>query len=114
MSEAGQENTPERQYPTRELVRRLLALAWRFRADCLISLVLGAALLFLALTGLQFLGVVVDVLRHAVDPSQRVPSYPFGWVPSSDWSPLAIVSVLSVGIVCRRCSGPGLPMNTTW
>jgi ATP-binding cassette subfamily B protein len=101
MSEASQETTPERQYPTQELVRRLLALAWRFRADCLISLVLSGALLFLALTGLQFLGVVVDVLRHAVDPAQRLPLYPFGWVPPPSWSPLAIVSVLSVGIVVQ-------------
>jgi ATP-binding cassette subfamily B protein len=82
-------------------VRRLLALAWQFRSDCLLSVLLSLALLLLGLAGLQFLGVVIDVIRHALDPSQRAPVYPFGWRPPSQWTPIQIVTALSGGIVLQ-------------
>src|SRR5689334_24872255 len=89
----------ERRYSSGELVRRLLALAWEFRGDCLLSVVLSVALLLLGLAGLQLLGLVIDVIRHALDPAQRAPVYPFGWTPPSLWSPLQIVTALSLAIV---------------
>ncbi len=73
MSEVQPNSAPEHRYSTGELVRRLLALAWRFRADCLLSVVLSLALLLLGLAGLQLLGVVIDVIRHALDVTQRAP-----------------------------------------
>ena len=54
----------QREYPTSELVRRLLALAWQFRGDCLLSLALSLALLLLGLAGLQLL-LSAGVARHA-------------------------------------------------
>src|SRR5881394_1242766 len=89
----------ERRYPTGELVRRLLGLAWQFRGDCLLSLALSILLLLLGLAGLQFLGVAIDVIRHALDSSQRAPVYPFGWVPSATASPLQIITMLSLAII---------------
>lgn len=88
-------------YTTGKLVRRLLALAWQFRGDCLLSLFLSLALLLLGLLGLQLLGVVVDVIRYALDPAQRAPIFPFGWLPPSTWSSLHIVAVLSLAIVLQ-------------
>jgi ABC-type multidrug transport system fused ATPase/permease subunit len=88
-------------YPTGELVRRLLALAWRFRFDCIISLVLSLALLLLALLGLQLLGVVIDEIRYALDPTQRAPIYPYGWTPPVAWTPLQIVTALSLVIIVQ-------------
>lgn len=88
-------------YPTGEIVRRLLALAWRFRRDCLWSLVLSIILLLLGIAGLQLLGVVIDVIRHALDPSQAAPRYPFGWHPAPGWSPLRIVTALALAIVAQ-------------
>src|SRR5439155_26987887 len=61
MSDSPPQPSKERQYPTSELVRRLLGLAWQFRVDCLLSLALGIILLLLVLVGLQLLGVVIDV-----------------------------------------------------
>jgi ATP-binding cassette subfamily B protein len=90
-----------REYPTGELVRRLLALAWRYRADFLLSVSLGLVLLLLGLLGLQLLGVVIDVIRHALDPSLRAPSYPFGWVPPAGWTALQIVNALALAIVAQ-------------
>jgi len=88
-------------YRPGELVRRLLGLAWHYRADCLWCLSLSLALLWLGLLGLQLLGVVIDVIRHALDPTQRVPVYPLGWTPPAGWAPVRVVAVLSLGIVTQ-------------
>src|ERR1039458_1201886 len=86
-------------YPTGELVRRLLALAWRFRRDCLCSAGLGLALLLLGILGLQLLGLVIDVIRHALDQSLPAPAYPLGWHPPAGWTALRIVTALALAIV---------------
>jgi ATP-binding cassette, subfamily B, bacterial len=94
-------NVAGRDYPAGELVRRLLGVAWQYRADFLLSLGLSLLLLLLGLVGLQLLGVVIDVIRHALDPSQRPPVYPFGWNPPPDWPALRIVTVLSGAIIVQ-------------
>src|ERR1041384_5338299 len=91
----------ERHYSSGELVRRLLGLAWRFRNDCLLSMLLSVALLLLGLAGLQLLGVVIDIIRHALDPAQRAPAYPFGWSPPVGWTTLQIVTAMSLAIVAQ-------------
>jgi ATP-binding cassette subfamily B protein len=91
----------DKRYTTGELVRRLLALAWRFRGDCLWSAVLGLALLLLGIIGLKLLGVVIDVIRRALDPSLPAPAYPFGWNPPAAWTPLRIVTALALAIVAQ-------------
>jgi len=101
MSEAPPSSRNSREYSTSELLRRLFALAWQFRGDCLISLALSLMLLFLGLLGLQLLGVVIDVIRHALDPSQRAAVYPLGWTPPSGWSPLQIVTALAGCIIAQ-------------
>jgi ATP-binding cassette, subfamily B, bacterial len=93
--------TSSREYPTGELVRRLLALSWRYRAHFLLSVTLSLALLLLGLIGLQLLGVVIDVIRHALDASQQAPRYPLGWRPPAQWTPLTIVTALSLAIVAQ-------------
>ena len=94
-------NANERQYSNGELVRRLLGLAWQFRGDCLWSIALSVLLLLLGLAGLQLLGIVIDVIRHALDPVQRSPIYPFGWHPPASWTPIQIVTLLSSAIVAQ-------------
>jgi ATP-binding cassette subfamily B protein len=101
MPEARQQPQNEREYSSGELVRRLLGLAWNFRGDFLWSLLLSIVLLLLALAGLQFLGVAIDVIRHALDPSQHPPNYPLGWKPPADWSPLQIVTALAAAIILQ-------------
>jgi ATP-binding cassette, subfamily B, bacterial len=101
MGVAAAAKNEERQYSNRELVRRLFALAWKFRADCLWSLLLSLLLLWLGLFGLQLLGVVIDVIRHALDPAQRAPVYPYGWTPPGNWDPLNVVTVLALVIVIQ-------------
>jgi len=62
---------------------------------------LSIVLLLLGLAGLQLLGVVIDVIRHALDGSQRAPTYPFGWHPPASWTPIQIVTGLSLAIVAQ-------------
>ncbi|HTL56804.1 MAG TPA: ABC transporter ATP-binding protein [Candidatus Limnocylindrales bacterium] len=101
VTNVGTVNLKAERYSTGELVRRLLGLAWQFRADCLLSVVLSLALLLLGLLGLQLLGVAVDVIRHALDSSQHAPVYPFNWIPPRSWKPLQIITVLSLAIIAQ-------------
>src|SRR5579859_5096216 len=108
MPETVNHASADERYPTRELVRRLVALAWRFRRDCLWSLVLSVVLLLLGIAGLKLLGVVIDVIRHALNATAPVPQYPFGWQPPSEWSPLQIVTALALAIVAQAILRAGL------
>lgn len=102
MSEARMPSpTADRRYPAGQLVGRLLALAWRFRGDCLLAVGLSLAVLLLGLIGLQLLGAVIDVIRHALDPAQRAPVYPPGWVVPSDWTAVEVVAAMSLAIVLQ-------------
>src|SRR5215813_3957148 len=101
MADSTPNSPTDERYPTGVLVRRLLGLAWQFRGDCLKSFGLSVALLVLGLAGLQWLGVVIDVIRHALDATQRAPAYPFGWTPPPAWTPLQIVTALALGIVAQ-------------
>jgi len=91
----------DKRYSTGELVRRLLALAWRFRKDCLWSAALGLAMLLLGIIGLKLLGVVIDVIRRALDPALPAPVYPLGWTPPAGWTALRIVTALALAIVAQ-------------
>lgn len=86
-------------YSTGELVKRLAKLAWQFRGQCLLSLLLSVVVLLLGLAGLQLLGVVIDVIRHALDPALGAAVYPLGWKPPASWTPLQMVTILSLLIV---------------
>lgn len=101
MADVESNSRREHRYTTGELLRRLLGLAWQFRGECLLSLALSIVVLLLGLTGLQLLGVVIDVIRHAIDPSQGSPVYPFGWTPPDAWPPVRIVAALSGAIVVQ-------------
>ena len=76
----------------------LLALAWQFRADCVWSVVLSLVLLLLGIMGLKLLGLVIDVIRRALDSSLPPPVYPLGWQPPAEWSALQTVTVIAVTI----------------
>ena len=58
-------------------------------------------LLLLGIAGLKLLGVVIDVIRHALDPSLPPPVYPFGWKPPAGWTPLQIVTAMALAIVVQ-------------
>jgi len=95
-------------YSTANLVRRLIGLAWMFPGSLLLSLGLSMALVLLGLAGLQLLGIVVDVIRHALEPSLPAPQFPFGWHPPADWTPLHTVVILSAALGLQALLRAGL------
>jgi ABC-type multidrug transport system fused ATPase/permease subunit len=98
-SEIDNHIAADERYSTGRLVRRLLALAWQFRADCVWSVVLSLILLLFGIMGLKLLGLVIDVIRQALDPSLPPPAYTFGWNPPTGWSALQIVTAIAVTIM---------------
>ena len=89
----------DERYSQGKLVRRLLLLAWQFRADCLWSLALSLLLVLLGIAGLKWLGLAIDVIRAALDPSLPAPVYPFGWQSPAGWTAIHIVACLALAIV---------------
>ena len=55
--------------PASSPLRRLLRLTWHYRSACMQVLILQTTLLGLSLGGLSLVGLCVDLLRHALDPS---------------------------------------------
>lgn len=101
-TETNDKTQADERYSTGNLTRRLLALAWQFRKDCVLSVVLSLALLLLGVAGLQLLGLVIDVIHHAINPAgMPAPRYPLGWQPPTRWSPLQVVATLSVVILVQ-------------
>lgn len=82
-----------------ELNRRMLQLAWQFRADCVRVLVLNLILVALNLSGLGLAGLGIDVLRHAFDADGPSPRWPLGWNPPTAWSSLALVAFVAALIL---------------
>ena len=56
-------------------------------------------MLLLGIVGLKLLGVVIDVIRGALNPALPAPDYPFGWTPPAGWAPLRVVAALALAIV---------------
>ncbi|MCG3149229.1 MAG: putative ABC transporter ATP-binding protein [Verrucomicrobiae bacterium] len=81
------------------LCRRLLALAWRYRAGCLKVLVLQIGLLALGLSSLSFWGLGIDYLRYQITPDANPPHWPFGWQPAATWSPTLVIGAIGVAIL---------------
>jgi ATP-binding cassette subfamily B protein len=80
-------------------MRRLLALAWKYRSDCLLSLVLQGALLTLSLSGLGLGGLGIDYIRSVLAPAVPPPLWPMGLVPPADWSWKQVLCALGAGVL---------------
>jgi ABC-type multidrug transport system fused ATPase/permease subunit len=92
-------DTPIRTYTQRELLRRLLAMAWQHRAGCMWLIAQQAALVLLSLAGLGGIGIAIDFLRHRVEPSLGPMSFPFGWLPPAAWSDMQVLGAIAGGVV---------------
>jgi ATP-binding cassette, subfamily B, bacterial len=87
------------------LLRRLLALSWQYRRECLTVFAFQVALLALGITGLGFSGVAIDVTRSALAPASPAPHWPLGILPPTTWLPrqvLLAISLLVLGMAATR------------
>jgi ATP-binding cassette, subfamily B, bacterial len=82
-----------------QILRRLFALAWQYRRDCLAVLSYQALLLALGLAGLGAVGLGVDAIRHAMEPGGAALRLPFGWQPPQGASALGLVLALAAAVL---------------
>jgi len=82
-----------------QIVLHLLKFAWRYRGGCLKVFALQMTLLVLALSGLSFAGLGLDVIRHAVSPDTPAPAWPLGFRPPRAWGPLGTVALIATCVL---------------
>lgn len=76
----------------RTLIRRLLSLAWCYRAGSLLVLAQQVLLVVLTMGGLGLVGLGIDFIRWKVQPGSTPPAWPFGLAPPANWPPLAVTA----------------------
>ncbi len=78
----------------RILIRRLFALAWRYRLHCLQVLGIQLVLLTLGIAGLGLTGIGVDYVRHKVEGAPLSANRLHLTLPD-DWPPLQVLGLLA-------------------
>ena len=93
------------QFSNGALIRRLLALSWRYRAGCIKVFLYQVAVLTAGLSSLSLTGVGIDFIRHELQPTAPVPRWPFHLSPPGSWSAAATLgaiagAILVLALVC--------------
>ena len=83
-----------------QLIRRLFALAWRYRSRCVLVLGLQLALLTLGLSGLSLTGLGIDYLGWVLSNRSQAqaaafPNAKFGLQLPADWAPLHVLVLIA-------------------
>ena len=89
-----------------KLFRRLFALAWRYRSQCIAVFGYQVVLLALGVLGLGLSGLAIDVMRHALAPASTPPRWPLGFTPPA-WSTLHLLFLLG-GLVLAAAAARAL------
>ena len=89
-----------------QLLRRLLALSWRYWRKCLAVFGYQVVLLGLGVAGLGLSGLAIDVIRHALEPGMAPPRWPLGFTPPA-WSTLELLYLLG-GLVLAAAAARAL------
>lgn len=89
-----------------QLLRRLLALSWRYWRKCLAVFGYQVVLLALGVAGLGLSGLAIDVIRHALEPGMAAPRWPLGFSPPA-WSTLELLYLLG-GLVLAAAAARAL------
>jgi len=87
------------------VLRRLVTVAWRFRARTVAVFSLQMALLAMTLTGLGFTGLAIDVVGHALDPKTPLPKWPFGLAPNPTWNTTTQLLVIGGAVLAAAAVG---------
>ncbi len=121
------------------LIRRMLALAWKYRWGCIGLLAINVFLLSMNLMGLSLMGVGIDYIRYEIatnpahasiastqapasDSRQKIatakvipkpPKWPLGIRPHSDWTPLRVLVALAAGILALALARAVLNFGNT-
>src|ERR1019366_6370486 len=80
------------------IIRRLLALSWRYRLGCIKVFIYQLILLAMGLAGLGLTGLGVDFVRWQIQTTVSPvapPHWPFGLVPPAAWPPMRVLVLLA-------------------
>ena len=88
-----------------DVIARLLKLSWRYRTRSVQVFMLQVVILAMTLSGLRFSGLAVDIIRHALDHTARVPRWPLALDFPSHLSLLAQLSLTALAIVLAASLG---------
>jgi ABC-type multidrug transport system fused ATPase/permease subunit len=80
---------------SRQLVRRMLGLGWRYCGRCLLVVSLNFLLVALNLSGLSLAGLGIDALREDLQPGSPSPHWPLGWQPPTEWTVMTRIVVIA-------------------
>jgi ATP-binding cassette, subfamily B, bacterial len=81
------------------LIRRMFALARRYRWGCVRLILLQLVLLGLGVAGLGLMGMAIDVIEYHALAKTTPPRWPLGLTPPADWSPLQTTAVLAAALL---------------
>jgi len=81
------------------LIRRMLAITWRYRLGCIRVLALQIAMIVFTLAGLGATGLAIDAIRDRAQPDAPSPRYKFGLQPPEDWSNLQLISIMALAVL---------------
>ncbi|HUJ09548.1 MAG TPA: ABC transporter ATP-binding protein [Verrucomicrobiae bacterium] len=90
------------------LIRRLLALSWRYRTGCIKVFLYQLVLLAMGLTGLGLTGLGIDYIRHQIEPTVPAPHWPFGLALPAAWPPLAVLVAIALFMLVLALLRAGL------
>jgi ATP-binding cassette subfamily B protein len=80
------------------LVRRLLAMSWRYRWGCVKVALLQVVILALGLFGIGFTGLGIDELRYAVGMTARPPQWPLGLSRVGTPNPMDVIEWIAAAV----------------
>src|SRR5947209_479348 len=97
---------PEAETSNWPLIRRLLALSWRYRWGCIQVLALQITLLAFFMSGVSFSTLGIDELKFALGASPQPPRWPLH-LARPDWPPLQLIALIGAAVIAvalLRCA----------
>jgi ATP-binding cassette subfamily B protein len=77
------------------VIRRLLALSWRYRRECIKVFAYQLILVVMGLGGLGLTGLGIDYVRYQVQPGVNPPHWPLRLVPPATWTPMNVLMAIA-------------------
>src|ERR1039457_1285486 len=78
-----------------KIIRRLLALSWRYRRECIKVFTYQLVLIALGLAGLGFTGLGIHYIRYKSQPGANPPHWPLHFVPPANWTPMNVLMAIA-------------------
>ena len=81
------------------MIRRLLAMSWRYRWGCIKVAALQSIILAFGMLGIGFTGLGIDEMRYAVHLTPHPPLWPFHISPPANLDPMHVIEWISAAVL---------------